>query len=69
MMPDLPSVSVGDVTVTEGNAGTTDATFTVSLSAATALTVTVNFATADGHGRGARGLHGRGPARGRSPPG
>ena len=29
-----PTLSVNDVTVTEGNAGTTTATFTVSLSAA-----------------------------------
>ena len=43
-----PALSINDVTVTEGNAGTVAATFTVSLSAASGQTVTVNFATADG---------------------
>ncbi len=42
-----PSVSINDVAVTEGNSGTTSATFTVSLSAASGFTVTVNYATAD----------------------
>src|SRR6185312_8182699 len=42
-----PSVSINDVTVTEGNSGTTTATFTVSLSNPSSQTVTVNFATAD----------------------
>jgi hypothetical protein len=42
-----PTVSVDDVSVTEGNAGTTTATFTVSLSAASAKTVTVGWSTAD----------------------
>jgi hypothetical protein len=44
----LPSLSVGDVTVTEGNSGTTTATFTVTLSAASASTVTVGYATGNG---------------------
>ena len=43
-----PSLSIGDVTVTEGNAGSVTATFTVTLSAAAAQPVTVQFATADG---------------------
>jgi uncharacterized protein (TIGR03437 family) len=42
-----PSVSINDVTVTEGNSGTTSATFTVTLSAASGFTVTVNYAAAD----------------------
>ena len=46
--PDAPSISVNDVTVTEGNTGTTAATFTVSLSAAYGQTVSVHYATADG---------------------
>ncbi|MGH9766058.1 MAG: SBBP repeat-containing protein [Blastocatellia bacterium] len=46
--PNSPTLSISDVTVTEGNAGTTNAVFTVSLSAASNLGVTVNFATADG---------------------
>ena len=44
----LPNLSIADVTVTEGNGGTTAAVFTVSLSPASAQTATVNFATADG---------------------
>ncbi len=43
-----PELSVGDVTLAEGNAGTTTATFTVALSAASTQTVTVSYATADG---------------------
>lgn len=44
----LPSLSINDVTVVEGNAGTVNAVFTVSLSAASGQTVAVNYATADG---------------------
>src|SRR5262249_32279288 len=44
----LPTLSVNDVSVTEGNSGMTPATFTVSLSAVSGQTVTVNYATADG---------------------
>lgn len=44
----LPSLSVGDVSVTEGNSGLTDAVFPVTLSTASGQTVTVNYATADG---------------------
>jgi hypothetical protein len=43
----LPTVSVSDVTVTEGNAGTTSAVFTVTLSAGCCTDVTVNYATTD----------------------
>jgi probable HAF family extracellular repeat protein len=43
-----PTVSIGDVTVTEGNAGTTTAVFTVTLSAPASGPVTVNFTTANG---------------------
>src|SRR5438128_1256628 len=43
-----PSLSINNVTVTEGNSGTTNANFTVTLSAASGRTVTVNYATADG---------------------
>jgi hypothetical protein len=43
-----PSASIGDATVTEGDSGTTAATFTVSLSAASGKTITFSFATADG---------------------
>jgi hypothetical protein len=42
------SVSISDVTVTEGNTGTRNATFTVTLAAATGQTVAVAYATADG---------------------
>ena len=43
-----PSLTIGDVTVTEGDTGTTNAVFTVSLSAASGQTVTVTYATANG---------------------
>jgi hypothetical protein len=43
-----PSLSIGDVWVMEGDSGDTSATFTVTLSAATAATVTVSHATAEG---------------------
>jgi large repetitive protein len=44
---DITSLAINDVTVTEGNSGTTNATFTVTLSAPSAQVVTVNFATAN----------------------
>lgn len=44
----LPALSVGDRSVTEGNAGSTPAGFTVTLSAAAAAPVTVEFSTTDG---------------------
>ncbi len=43
-----PTLSISDVTVTEGSAGTSDASFTVSLSAASGLPVSVDFTTLDG---------------------
>jgi hypothetical protein len=43
-----PTVSINDVSVSEGNAGTTSAGFTVSLSNSSSQTITVNYATADG---------------------
>src|SRR5437763_16990844 len=45
------SLSINDVSVAEGNGGTTPATFTVTLSGSTALPVTVSYATADGTGK------------------
>lgn len=44
----LPAVSVSDVMVTEGDSGTTAATFTISLSAQYGVPVTVRYATANG---------------------
>jgi hypothetical protein len=41
-------ISIGDVTMAEGNAGQTAFRFTVSLDAAPAAPVTVDFTTADG---------------------
>lgn len=41
---DPPSLSIGSSIVTEGNSGTTDAKFTVTLSAASEATVAVDFA-------------------------
>ncbi len=43
-----PGISISDVTTGEGNAGTTNFNFTVSLTASSASTITVNYATADG---------------------
>jgi hypothetical protein len=43
-----PTLSIGDVTLTEGNTGTKNATFTISLSAASGFPVGVSYATADG---------------------
>ncbi|WP_426789037.1 putative Ig domain-containing protein [Xanthomonas campestris] len=43
-----PTLSIDDVSVNEGNSGTTTATFTVTLSAASGQTVLVNYASADG---------------------
>jgi len=45
---DAPSVSVGDMTITEGNTGTKEISFTVTLSAAYSKPVSVSYATADG---------------------
>ncbi len=47
---DLPDeqFSIDDVTVNEGDSGTTDAVFTVTLSAEAAETTTVNYATSNG---------------------
>jgi hypothetical protein len=44
----VPDISINDVTLAEGNAGTSVATFTVTLSAASASTVTVDFVTLGG---------------------
>lgn len=43
-----PSISINDIAVPEGNAGLTDAVFTVSLAVASGGTITVNYATANG---------------------
>ncbi|HEY6169837.1 MAG TPA: Calx-beta domain-containing protein, partial [Verrucomicrobiae bacterium] len=43
-----PSLSINNVSVTEGNVGATSAVFTVSLSAISGRTVTVQFATTNG---------------------
>lgn len=44
----VPTISISDARVAEGDGGTTNAVFTVSLSAASDQTVTVGYATADG---------------------
>ena len=44
----LPGILISDVTLTEGNAGTINAVFTVSLSASSTQTVTVDYASGDG---------------------
>ncbi len=42
-----PRISIDDVSVTEGNVGTTNAVFSVKLSSASVLTVAVNYFTAN----------------------
>lgn len=45
---DTPFISLDDPTVTEGNSGTTNATFTISLDQVLGMSVAVDYATADG---------------------
>ena len=44
----IPTLSINDVSITEGNAGTKVLAFTVTLSAGSNLPVSVNYATANG---------------------
>ncbi len=44
----VPTVSIADVSVAEGNSGTTNANFTVTLSGASTTPVTVGYSTANG---------------------
>lgn len=46
--PPPPSLSIGDVSLSEGNSGTKQATFTVTMSSASASVVTFDIATANG---------------------
>ncbi|MCX2929127.1 cellulase family glycosylhydrolase [Mycobacterium sp. CVI_P3] len=46
--PTAPTVSITDTTVAEGNSGTTNATFTVTLSKPATTPVTVGYTTANG---------------------
>lgn len=46
--PVTPALSINDVSVNEGNSGSTFATFTVALSQAGTQNITVNYATANG---------------------
>ena len=48
----LPDITINDVSASEGNAGTTNFTFTVSISAVPTAPVSVNWATADGTATG-----------------
>jgi hypothetical protein len=43
-----PSIAIGDTSVSEGNSGTKTGSLVVSLSAPSGLTITVNYATANG---------------------
>ena len=45
---DSPAISINSGSVNEGDSGTTNGSFTVTLSQPSALTVTVDYATADG---------------------
>jgi len=44
----LPELTIDDVTITEGDSGSTTASFTVSLSAISSRSISVDYATADG---------------------
>ncbi|MEB3190360.1 MAG: glycosyl hydrolase family 18 protein [Snowella sp.] len=46
--PTPPTLSINDVSILEGNSGLTNANFTVTLSAASSNTITVNYATQNG---------------------
>ncbi len=46
--PTTPSLSITDTTIAEGNSGTTNATFTVTLSKPSTTPVTVNYSTSPG---------------------
>ncbi|MCV7344595.1 Calx-beta domain-containing protein [Mycolicibacterium rhodesiae] len=46
--PTTPTISIADVTVAEGNSGSSNATFTVTLSKAATTPVTVNYTTGNG---------------------
>jgi uncharacterized repeat protein (TIGR01451 family) len=48
----LPQISIDDVTVTEGDAGTVNAVFTVTLTQSDLMNVTVDFQTSDGTATG-----------------
>ena len=48
ILDDDLGISINDLSVLEGNSGTTAFNFTVSLSAAATFPVTVKYATADG---------------------
>ncbi|BAZ28864.1 Na-Ca exchanger/integrin-beta [Cylindrospermum sp. NIES-4074] len=48
VQPLQPTLSVNNVSVTEGNSGTTNAQFTITLSAASTQQVSVNYTTANG---------------------
>jgi ELWxxDGT repeat protein len=57
--PPSPSLSIKDVPVTEGNAGTRVVAFTVTLSAPSAQPVTVQYATANGTATAGGDYHAR----------
>ena len=44
----LPTATIGNATVTEGDSGTVTAEFSVTLSAASEKTITINYSSADG---------------------
>ncbi|MEA1834747.1 cellulase family glycosylhydrolase [Methylobacterium durans] len=46
--PPMPSIGVSDITLKEGTGGTTNAVFTLTLSAASTASVTVGYQTQDG---------------------
>ena len=53
---DFPALSINDVSLAEGNSGTTNAVLTATLSAAAPFAVTVDYATANGTADGGQRL-------------
>ncbi len=59
VQPSMPFISITDDWVSEGDAGTVNATFTVSLSAANCQAVTVDYMTADGTAKAGEDYRGK----------
>src|SRR5688572_10459867 len=55
LLSGLPTISIGDVSIAEGDAGQSAFVFTVSLSQASSKPVSVKFATSAGSARSADG--------------
>ena len=54
---DKPGITIAPASALEGDTGSADMTFTVTLAKAVTEAVTINYATSDGHGHCRTGLH------------